>query len=336
MPMLAFRPIRLATLLALAALVSAAWMPAVADTFPSRPITLVVPYGAGGPTDAVARILAERMREPLGQNVVVENVSGANGSLGVARVVRSAPDGYTVIMGNWPTHVVNGAIMSLPYDLQKDLEPVTLLSANPYVVVARKDLPANNLQELIAWLKQNGDKATQGTAGPGSGQHVSGVYFQKVTGTSFNFVPYRAGSVDIIRDIAGGHIDITFDQAITALSHIKNGTVKAFAVTQKGRLAAAPDIPSVDEVGAPGVYISTWFGLWLPAGAPKDVAEKLAAAARTALADPAVAKKLADLGQQIFPADQQTPAGLAAFHKAEIERWWPVIKAAGVRLDESK
>jgi tripartite-type tricarboxylate transporter receptor subunit TctC len=218
----------------------------------------------------------------------------------------------------------------------KDLEPVIYIGSEPLLIVGRKSLAADDLKGLIAWLKANPDKATQGTAGPGSGQHVSGVYFQKVTGTSFNFVPYRAGSVDIIRDMAGGHIDITFDQAITALSHIKNGTVKAYAVTQKGRLAAAPDIPSVDEVGAPGVYISTWFGLWLPAGAPKDVAEKLAAAARTALADPVVAKKLEDFGQQIFPAEQQTPAGLAAYHKAEIERWWPVIKAAGIRLDESK
>jgi tripartite-type tricarboxylate transporter receptor subunit TctC len=306
---------------------------AVAQTFPTRPVTLIVPYGAGGPTDAVARIIAERMREPLGQNAVVENVTGANGSVGVNRAVRAAPDGYTVLLGNWPTNVVNGAIMTLTYDVLKDLDPVTLVSANPYVVVARKDLPANSLPELIAWLKAHPETATQGTAGPGSGQHVSGVYFQKSTGTSFNFVPYRAGSVDIIRDMAGGHIDITFDQAITALSHIKNGTVKAFAVTQKGRLAAAPDIPSVDEVGAPGVYISTWFGLWVPAGTPKDVVAKLASAARTALADPAVAKKLADLGQQIFPADQQTPEALAQYHKAEIDRWWPVIKAAGIRLE---
>jgi tripartite-type tricarboxylate transporter receptor subunit TctC len=309
---------------------------AVAQTYPSRPVTLVVAYGAGGPTDAVARIFAERMREPLGQNVIVENVSGANGSLGVGRVARAAPDGYTVILGNWPTNVVNGAIMTLPYDLQKDLEPVALLSANPYVVLARKDLPANSLPELIAWLKANPDKATQGTAGPGSGQHVSGVYFQKVTGTSFNFVPYRAGSVDIIRDLAGGHIDITFDQAITALSHVKSGIVKAFAVTQKGRLAAAPDIPSVDDVGAPGVYISTWFGLWVPAGTPKDAVAKLASAARAALADPAVVKKLADLGQQIFPAEQQTPDGLGTFHKAEIEKWWPIIKAAGIKLEDAK
>ena len=314
----------------------AALSPADAQTYPSRLVTLVVPFGAGGPVDTLARILAEKMREPLGQNVVVESVTGASGSLGVGRVVRAAPDGYTVSIGNWPTHVVNGAIMTLPYDLIKDLEPVTLLASNPYVVVARNDLPAGNLQELIAWLKANPDKATQGTGGPGSGQHVSGVYFQTVTGSSFRFVPYRAGSVDIIRDMAGGHIDITFDQAITALSHIKAGTVKAFAVTQKGRLAAAPEIPSVDEGGAPGVYISTWTGLWLPAGTPKDVTAKLAAATRTVLADAAVAKRLVELGQVIFPVDQQTPEGLAAFHKAEIEKWWPIIKAAGVRSEEAK
>ena len=309
---------------------------ALADTFPSRPVTLVVPFGAGGPVDTLARILAEKMREPLGQNVVVESVTGASGSLGVGRVVRSAPDGYTVSIGNWPTHVVNGAIMTLPYDLLKDLDPVTPLAANPYVVVARKDLPATNLGELIAWLKANPDKGTQGTGGPGSGQHISGVYFQKVTGASFRFVPYRAGSVDIIRDMAGGHIDITFDQAITALSHIKAGTVKAFAVTQKGRLAAAPEIPSVDEAGAPGVYISTWTGLWVPAGTPKDAVEKLAAAARSALADPGVAKRLADLGQELFPVESRTPQGLAAYHKAEIEKWWPIIKSAGIRAEDAK
>jgi tripartite-type tricarboxylate transporter receptor subunit TctC len=314
----------------------AALAPAVAQTYPSRPVTLVVPFGAGGPVDTLARILAERMKEPLGQNVLVETVTGASGSLGVGRVVRAPPDGYTVSIGNWPTHVVNGAIMTLPYDLLKDLEPVTLLAANPYVVVARKDLPAATLPELIAWLKANPEKGTEGTGGPGSGQHVSGAYFQKVTGTSFRFVPYRAGSVDVIRDMAGGHIDITFDQAITALGHVRAGTVKALAVTQKGRLAAAPDIPSVDEAGAPGVYITTWTGLWLPAGTPKDIVAKLAAAARFALADPAVARRLAELGQEIFPVDQQTPAGLAAFHKAEIEKWWPLIKAAGIRAEEAR
>jgi tripartite-type tricarboxylate transporter receptor subunit TctC len=309
---------------------------ALAETFPAKPVVMVVPFGAGGPVDTLARILADHMGNTLGQRVVVENTTGASGSIAVGRVVRAPADGYTVSIGNWPTHVVNGAIMNLPYDLRKDLAPVTLLTSNPYVVVARKDLPAATLQDLIAWLKANPDKATQGTGGPGSGQHVSGVYFQKITGTDFRFVPYRAGSVDIIRDMAGGHIDITFDQAITALGHIKTGSVKAYAVTSAKRLAAAPEIPSVDEAGAPGVYIATWTGLWVPVGTPGEAVAKLNAAARAALADPTVVARLAELGQEIFPAAQQSPEGLAAFHKAEIEKWWPIIKGAGMSVEPAK
>ena len=320
---------------AFGAVVAADRAPA-ADPFPSRPVTLVVPFGAGGPVDTLARILAERLARPLGHNVIVENVTGASGSIALNRVVHAPPDGYMVSIGNWPTHVVNGAILALPYDLIKDLEPVALLAANPYVVVARNSLPATDLKQLIGWLKANPDKATQGTAGPGSGQHISGVYFQKSTGTDFRFVPYRAGSVDIIKDLVGGHIDLTFDQAITALSHVKAGSVKAFAVTSKTRLAAAPDIPSVDEAGAPGVYISTWTGLWVPAGTPADVIGKLSAATQDTLADPAIARRLSDLGQEIFPREQQTPAGLRAYHKAEIDKWWPIIKAAGITLDGAK
>src|SRR5262245_30189028 len=236
---------------------------AAAQTYPSHPVTLIVPFGAGGPVDTLARSLTEAMRKSLGQPVVIENVTGASGTIGVGRAVRAAPDGYTVSMGNWPSHVVNGAIYTLPYDVLRDFEPVARLPSNPYVVVARKDLPATNLKELIAWLKVNPDKATEGTAGPGAGQHVSGVYFQNVTGTRFQFVPYRAGSSEIMRDLVAGHIDITFDQAITALPHVRSGQVKAFAVTSDKRLAAAPDIPTVDEAGAPGIYISTWSGLWV-------------------------------------------------------------------------
>jgi tripartite-type tricarboxylate transporter receptor subunit TctC len=234
---------------------------ALAQPYPSHPITLIVPFGAGGPVDTLARTLSEAMRTSLGQPVVIENVTGASGTIGVIRAARAAPDGYTVSIGNWPSHVVNGAIYTLPFDLLKDFEPVARLPSNPYVVVARKDLPAGDLKELIAWLKANPDKATQGTAGPGSGQHVSGVYFQNVTGTRFQFVPYRAGSSEIMRDLVAGHIDLTFDQAITALPHVRGGRVKAYAVTSNSRLSAAPDIPTVDEAGAPGVYISTWYGM---------------------------------------------------------------------------
>jgi tripartite-type tricarboxylate transporter receptor subunit TctC len=306
---------------------------ALAQPYPSHPITLIVPFGAGGPVDTLARTLSEAMRTSLGQPVVIENVTGASGTIGVIRAARAAPDGYTVSIGNWPSHVVNGAIYTLPFDLLKDFEPVARLPSNPYVVVARKDLPASDLKELIAWLKANPDKATQGTAGPGSGQHVSGVHFQNVTGARFQFVPYRAGSSEIMRDLVAGHIDLTFDQAITALPHVRGGRVKAYAVTSNSRLSAAPDIPTVDEAGAPGVYISTWYGMWVPKGTPPEAIRKLTAAAMDALADPIVRERLAGLGQEIPPREQQSAEALAAHHKAEIEKWWPLIKAANIKAE---
>ena len=293
-------------LLAFAIIYPALAAEAAAQPYPSRPVTFIVPFGAGGPVDSVARILSDAMRASLGQPVIIENVTGASGTLGVTRAVRAAPDGYTVSIGNWPSHIVNGAIYTLPYDVRTDFAPVARLSSNPYVIVGRKDLPAQDLGELISWLKTSPDKATQGTAGPGSGQHVSGVYFQNVTATRFQFVPYRAGSSEIMRDLVAGHIDFTFDQAVTALPHVRNGAVKAFAVTSSTRLAAAADIPSVDEAGAPGVYISTWYGLWVPKGTPQDVVRKLTGAAMDALADPVVRARLTGLGQEIPAPDQQT------------------------------
>ncbi|MFN0299859.1 MAG: tripartite tricarboxylate transporter substrate-binding protein [Burkholderiales bacterium] len=307
--------------------IGAAW----SQTYPIRPVTLIVPFGAGGPVDTLARLLSEPMRVSLGQRVLIENVTGASGTIGVARAVRAAADGYTVSIGNWPTHVVNGAIFTLQYDLLGDFEPVARLSSNPYVVVSRKDLPAQNLKDLIMWLKANPGKGSLGTAGPGSGQHVSGVYFQSVSGTHFNFVSYRAGSSQIMQDLVGGHIDLTFDQAITALPFVRNGMVKAHAITAKSRLQSAPDIPTVDEAGAPGVYISTWAGLWVPKGTPADAIRKLTTAAMDALGDPAVQKRLTDLGQEIPPRDEQTAAALGAHHKAEIDKWWPIIKAANIK-----
>jgi tripartite-type tricarboxylate transporter receptor subunit TctC len=306
---------------------------ASAETFPSHPITLIVPFGAGGPTDTMARTLIEPMRRSLGQPVIIENVTGASGTLGVTRAVRAPPDGYTVSVGNWPTHVINGAIYPLPFDLLKDFAPVARLSSNPYVIVGRKDLPAKDLQELIAWLKANPNKATEGTAGPGAGQHISGVYFQKITGTQFQFVPYRAGSVDVLRDLIAGHIDLTFDQAISALPHVRNSAIKAYAVTSPTRVASAPEIPTVDEAGAPGVYISTWNGLWVPAGTPADAVHKLTSAAMDALADAFVRQRLFELGQEIPAPEQQTAAALGSFHKAEIEKWWPLIKAANIKVE---
>ena len=306
---------------------------ATAQPFPSRPVTLIVPFGAGGPVDTLARTLSDAMRRSLGQAVVIENVTGASGTIGVGRAVRAPPDGYTVSIGNWPSHVVNGAIYTLPYDVLKDFEPVARLPSNPYVIVARKDLPAANLRELIAWLKANPDKATEGTAGPGAGQHVSGVYFQNVTGTRFQFVPYRAGSSEIMRDLVAGHIDLTFDQAITALPHVRSGQLKTYGVTAKMRLASAPEIPTIDESGLPGFYASIWFGLWAPKDTPKAVIAKLNSAVVDALADPSVRTRLTGLGADIPPREQQTPEALAAFQRAEIEKWWPLIKAAGIKAE---
>ncbi|MBX9830096.1 MAG: tripartite tricarboxylate transporter substrate binding protein BugD [Xanthobacteraceae bacterium] len=306
---------------------------ASAQGYPNRPVTFIVPYGAGGPVDVLARALSEPMRQALGQPIVIENVTGANGAIGVGRAVKAAPDGYTVSIGNWPSHITNGAIYNLSYDIQRDLVPVARLPQNPYVAVVRKDHPAKDFKELIAWLKANPDKATEGTAGLGSGQHISGVYFQKITGTRFQFVPYKAGSSEIIRDLVAGQIDFTFDQAITSLSHIKGGNVKGYAVTSDKRLEAAPDIPTVDEAGASGVYISTWYGLWVPKGTPQEAIDKLGAAARTAMADPALRQRLISLGQQIPPPEQQTAAALAAWQKAEIEKWHPLIKEAGIKVE---
>jgi tripartite-type tricarboxylate transporter receptor subunit TctC len=263
---------------------------------------------------------------------VVENVPGANGNIGVGRVARAAPDGYTLIIGHWSTHVVNAAVYALPYDVLKDFEPVSLISTNDYVIVARQSFPATNLETLIAWLKANPDKASEGTAGPGSPQHVSGVFFQNATGTRFQFIPYK-GAAPAMQDLLAGHIDLIIDDPTNSLPHVRAGKIKAFAVTAPKRLASAPDIPTVDEAGLPGFYFSRWHGIWAPRGTPKDVVAKLDAAVASALADPNVRARLADLGQDIFPREQQTPAALAAYHRAETEKWWPVIKAAGIKSE---
>jgi tripartite-type tricarboxylate transporter receptor subunit TctC len=276
--------------------------------------------------------MAERMRAPLGQPVVIENVSGAAGSIGVGRVARAAPDGYTLVAGFWGTHVLNAATQALAYDVLNDFEPVLRMSNNVQVIVGRKTLPANDLRSLIAWLKANPDAATAGTAGGGSPQHVDGAFFQNVTGTRFRFVHYRGGA-PAMQDLVAGQIDLIFADQTTSLPQARSGNIKAFAVTGKSRLAAAPDIPTVDEAGLPGFYCSVWNALFAPKGTPRDVITRLNAVAVDALAEPGVRQRLSDLGQQIVPREEQTPEALAAFHKAEIEKWWPIIKAAGIRAE---
>jgi tripartite-type tricarboxylate transporter receptor subunit TctC len=307
-----------------------AWpLAARAQAYPSRPITIVVPYPAGGPTDTLARILAEHMRTSLGQSVIIENVSGAGGSIGVGRVARAAPDGYTVSIGHWQTHVLNGASYKLPYDVVKDFEPVSLLADTPQWIVARKTLPPKDLKELIAWLKENPGKATAGTVGVG-GPEITGIYFQKSTGTSFPFVPYRGGA-PLNQDLLAGQIDFGFGQAASAFVHVRNGNLKVYAVMAKTRWPAAPDIPTIDEAGVSGLYASFWHGLWVPRGTPKEIIAKLNSAVQAALADATVRQRFADQGQDIPPREQQTPEALAAQQKGEIEKWWRIMRAANIK-----
>ncbi len=304
---------------------------AQAQTFPARPVTLVVPYAPGGPVDVLARIMAERMKTSLGQPVIVENVAGAAGSIGVGRVARAAPDGYTLSIGpGYSTHVVNPVIYPLQYDVVKDFDPISLIGVMPEIIVARKNMPADNLKGLIDWLKANPDKATQGTSGVGSAGHVAGVLFQKLTGTRYAFVPYR-GLAPAMQDLLAGQVDLIIDVPTSAVPQIRNGNIKAYAVTAKTRLAGAPEVPTSDEAGLAGFHATVWYALWAPAGTPKDVIGKLNAAVVDALADEAVRARLAEIGQEVVPRDQQNPQALAALQKSEIEKWWPIIKAANIK-----
>ena len=303
---------------------------ATAQGYPSKPITLVNPFAAGGPVDAVARIMSAPMSKILGQPVLVDYTVGAAGTLGVGRVARAAPDGYTLSIGHWSTHVINAAIYPLPYDVLKDLEPVGMICANPLLIVARASFPARDLGELIAWLKANPDKASVGTAGVGSASHMGGLYFQGATRTKVQYIPYK-GTGPAMQDLLAGRLDFMVDQASNSLPQVRAGKIKAYAVTAKTRLTAAPDIPTVDEAGLPDLYVSVWFGFWAPKGTPHDVVAKVNAAMVSALADPAVRQRFADLGQEITPPDRQSPEALAAFHKAEAGKWWPIVKAAGIK-----
>ncbi len=318
------------SLLAAVALLAGSIPAASGQTFPSRPVTLVVPFAAGGPVDTIARILSVPMAKTLGQPVLVESVTGAAGTLGVGRVARAAPDGYTLSIGHWSTHVISGAVYPIQYDLLKDLEPLAMIAANPMLIVASASVPAGNLKELLAWLKSNPGKASAGTAGAGSASHVGGVYFRDASGTKFEFIPYR-GTAPAMQDLVAGRIDLMVDQASNSIPQVRGGRIKAYAVTAKTRLAAAPDIPTVDEAGLPGLYVSVWYGIWAPGKTPRDIVARLNSAIVAALADSTVRQRLAELGQEIPPREQQTPEYLAAYHKAEIEKWWPLVKAAGIK-----
>ena len=313
-----------------AASIIASTVSASAAEYPTRPITIIVPSAAGGPTDTLTRVLADRMRVTLGQPIVIENQGTAGGAVAVGRVARAAPDGYTISVGQWGNFVINGAVYSLPYDLLNDFAPVALLASNPQLIDAKKEMAANNLQELIDWLKQNPGKASQGTAGAGSPAHVGGIYFQKMTGTNFQFVPYRGGAPAML-DLIAGRIDLLFDQASNSVPQVRAGRIKAYAVTAKTRLPAAPEIPTVDEAGLPGFYVSVWHGMWAPKNTPAPIIAKLNAAVVDALADSAVRQRLAELGQQIPPRERQTPEALGTYQRAEAKKWWPIIKAANIK-----
>ena len=319
--------VMVATLLALASTGIAA-----AQDYPTRPMTMIVPFPAGGATDTLARFLAERMRGIFGQPVVIENIAGAAGSLGVGRAVRSAPDGYTLSIGTSTTHMLTGGLYALQFDLLKDLEPIIQIGSEPLLIVGKRGLPADDLKGLIAYLKANPDKASVGIAGVGATGHLTGISFQKETGTKFQFVPYR-GNAPAMQDLLAGQIDFMIEPSSNFKSLVAAGSIKPFAITGRTRLPSSPNIPTADEAGLPGFFASLWYGLWVPRDTPKDIIARLNAAMVQILADPEVQKRFDELGIQITPLAQQSPEALRAFQKAETERWWPIIKASNLKAD---
>jgi tripartite-type tricarboxylate transporter receptor subunit TctC len=303
-----------------------------ADYFPSHPITIMVPFAAGGPSDAMARILGDRMKTVLGQPLVIENVTGAGGSIGVGRVVRSPADGYTIGFGHLGTHVANGAVYQLGYDLVADLEPIVMLPSNPMIVVSKNAVPAKTLNELLAWLRSRPEPVTAGTAGLGSGSHIAGLYFENATGIKLQFVPYR-GTAPAMNDLVAGQIDLIIDQTSNSINQVRAGTIRAYAIADDKRVESAPNIPTTDEAGLPGFHMTLWSGLWAPKGTPKAIVAKLNAAAVDALNDPAVQKQFENLGLQMPPQNQLTPQALGDWQKAEIAKWWPMIKAAHIAVE---
>src|SRR5215468_1188277 len=322
---------RLLVAVTLAAIV-AGHSDASAQPYPARPITMIVPLAPGGSTDVIGRIMAEGMRASLGQPVIVENVTGAGGTIGVGRLARATPDGYTFGIGQWGTNMANGAIYSLQYDLVADFEPIALIATQPFLIVGRKTHPAKDLAELVAWLKANTDKATQGNSGIGTPSHVAGVFLQNAVGARWQLVPYRSAGLSM-QDLVAGNIDLLLDTPAVSMSQVRAGNIKAYAVTARRRIAVAPEIPTTDEGGLPGFYFSFWHALWAPKGTPPEMVSRLNDAAVKALVDPGIRQKLVDLAQDIFAPEQLTPEALAAFHKAEIDKWWPIIRAAGIKVE---
>jgi len=305
---------------------------AAADDYPSRPIVMIAPLGVGGSTDVIARIVAQGLSQDLGQNIVVENVTGAGGSIGEGRLARSRPDGYTIGIGQWGTNVANGAIYKLTYDLMNDFEPIGLIATQPFLIVSRKSIPATNLKELIAWLRTNGSKTNEGHSGVGTPAHISGLLFQKQIGVTWTMVPYR-GAGESLQAVVAGQDDIILSTPAITVGQMKAGTVRAYAVTAPTRTPIAADIPTTDEAGLPGFYFTFWHALWAPKGMPPEIVAKLNTALQKTLGDPEMRKRLTDIGQEIFPADQQTPAALRQFQQSEIDKWWPIIKAANIKMD---
>ena len=305
-----------------------------AQTYPSRPITMMVGFPPGGPTDTLARILADAMKSSLGQTIVVETVSGASGTIATGRVVHANPDGYTIGIGNWGSHVGAPALYALDYDVLKDLQPISLLEASPLWILGKSELPPKTVSELIPWLKARSEPTTFGTVGSGSAAHLCGIYFEQKTGARFRYVPYR-GAAPAMQDLVGGQIDLSCLEASATLANVQAGRLKAFAVMSEQRWPKSPDTPTMIESGVPGLSISFWHGLWTTKGTPKEVVDRLDAAVINALADPAMRQRLETLGQVIFPRNQQNPTALAAYHKAEIEKWWPIIKTANIKLESN-